>query len=231
VSRPRIRSLVAVAVALGLLAACGGDDDKPAEASEGTSLVGVFGVAPGACSDGAATGSSFRMVQPGGTLDAGPFVSNGDSTCADQTWTPLVPGTEGGLRTGGYQPQPEVAFGADGASTATAVIAPAPFFAVGFGMSSNETDPQTGTAVPAPSISDDGGVLSGDLSALSVGWNGQHFNQGAPKPGADATPEDLRGTYDPETHAYTLDWSSAIEGGPFDGFTGIWHLEGTFTPA
>ena len=37
----------------------------------------------------------------------------------------------------------------------------------------------------------------------------------------------LPGTYDPDTGTYVLQWASQVEGGPFNGFTGIWHLEGT----
>jgi hypothetical protein len=217
---------------VGLLAACGGGDDEGSPADDGsdggTELVGVFGIVAGTCTDAGAAGSYFRMVQPNGTVEAGPYLDNGDSTCADKTWSPLVPGSDGGLRTGDYQPQADPFFGADGTSTATAVIAPAKFFAVGFGISTNETDPQSSEKVPAPSITNDGGTLSGDLSAISVSWNGQHFNQGAPKPGTE-DPAAVTGTYDDATGAYTLDWLSKISGGPFDGFTGIWHLEGTFT--
>jgi hypothetical protein len=36
------------------------------------------------------------------------------------------------------------------------------------------------------------------------------------------------GSYNPVTGEYKLEWTSTIEGGPFDGFTGLWHLEGTF---
>jgi hypothetical protein len=67
----------------------------------------------------------------------------------------------------------------------------------------------------------------GDLSALNAAWNGQQFNQGAPKPGA-SPPGNATGTYDAKTGAYTLEWSSPIAGGPFNGFTGVWHFEGTF---
>ena len=35
----------------------------------------------------------------------------------------------------------------------------------------------------------------------------------------------------PETGAFVLEWTSLISGGSFDGVTGVWHLEGTFTPA
>jgi hypothetical protein len=58
-----------------------------------------------------------------------------------------------------------------------------------------------------------------------VSWNGQQFNQGAPKPGGGGQ---ASGTYDKATGRYTLDWTSAIKGGPFDGFIGVWHLEGIY---
>jgi hypothetical protein len=51
--------------------------------------------------------------------------------------------------------------------------------------------------------------------------------QGA-KPGLTAGPT---GTYDAATKRYVLEWSSQIVGGPFNNFTGIWHLEGVFEPA
>lgn len=221
-------------LALALLAsACGGGGDGDAAGGAGE-LRGAFAVVAGACApDGTRSGSFFRMVQPGGTLEEGPFVANADSPCEDKTWTPLRPGTDGGLVTGGYQPHPEPAFaGNDGA--AAAIVEPTSFFAVRFAAATNPTDPQAGQAVPAPTVSvDEQGALSGDLSAFGVAWNQQHFNQGAPKPGGarpglTAGPS---GTYDEGTGAYALDWSSQIEGGPFNNFTGVWHLEGTFAPA
>lgn len=230
-----IRPLAVLVTLILGLAACGGDgddDDVGAGGAGGddTELVGLLGIAPGACdAAGAVTGSWFRMVQPGGTVDAGPFVANADSSCVDQNVSPLTPGTDGGLRVGDYQPQPDAPFTADGTSAAGAVIAPQGFFAVRFGISTNERDPQSGEQVPAPAVlvaSD--GSIDADLSAFSVSWNGQFFNQGAPKPGA-ADPR-TTGTYDEASGAYTLDWTSTVDGGPFDGFTGVWHLEGTFQP-
>jgi hypothetical protein len=165
------------------------------------------------------------MVQPGGSPGSGPYVANGDSPCTDKALTPLAPGTEGGLRVGGYQPQPDPPFGTGGASLAAAVIKPVSFFAVPFGISTNPTDPQTGRKVPVPSITIVGKKLTADLSAVSVSWNGQHFNQGAPKPGGDG---DAVGTYDGATGRYALDWTSVIKGGPFNGFIGVWHFEGAF---
>jgi len=201
------------------------------EVTEGP-LVGTWSIDPAVCSDAAAvTGSYFRMVQGGGTVADGPFVPNADSTCADQTYSALAPGTAG-LITGSFQPQPENPFDEAGNGLADAITAPVKFFGVNFALSSNETDPVSGTAVTAPGIVlNADGTLSGDLRALSVAWNGQQFNQGAPKPD-DTRPgltTDLTGTYDAATGRYMIEWVSQIVGGPFDGFSGIWHLEGVFT--
>jgi hypothetical protein len=211
-----------VVLALAVLAACSSSSGKTASGSSGASgstgsnaLNGVFTVTAGKCDTATPSGSFFRMVQSGGTPAAGPFVSNSDSTCADQTVTPLSPGDDGGLRTGAFQ---------------TAVLRPQPFFGVPFEVSTNAKDPQTGATVKAPTITHNGSTLSGDLSAVSVAWNSQQFNQGAPKPGGPAS-DGPKGTYDETTHQYTLEWTSRIEGGPFNGFTGMWHLEGTFQPA
>jgi len=200
-----------------------------ASAAAVPSLVGTLELQAGSCASGE-TGSYFRMVQPGGSLTAGPFVSNGDSICAVKTWTTLAPGTDGGIVTGSYQPQPATPFSSGGNSSADRIVKPQTFFAVDFGVSTNPTDPQTKTAVPVPRIVDTGGRLSGDLSAVAVSWNGQFFNQGSPKPGGATSAQTtaVEGTYDTSTHAYTLTWTSQVQGGPFNNFVGVWHLQGTF---
>jgi hypothetical protein len=189
-------------------------------------LVGLFSLRAGECSvAGEETGSFFRMVMIGGTLDAGPFVPNADSPCADQTFTPLTPGADGGLITGSLQPAPDPAFDASGNATADRIAAPVTFFGVAFGMATtDEADP--------PSISATGGELSGNLAAVSAYYGGEVFNQGAPKPDGSApglTSEMAMGTIDPATGDYVLDWASQVVGGPFNEYTGVWHLEGTFT--
>jgi hypothetical protein len=92
---------------------------------------------------------------------------------------------------------------------------------------------QTGTPDPLPKIVDTGGTLSGQITAWVAQWNGQSFNQGTPKPNGTlpAPTTALTGTYDAATHGFTLAWKSLIVGGPFNGFTGSWHLAGTFVPA
>lgn len=225
---PFARFALAVVVAL---VAVGGAAASTASAAP-VELIGTFRVDGGSCGGGAVTGTYLRMVLPTGTRE-GPFLANGDSGCADQTFTPLGPGRDGGLVTGGYQPEPSPGFDAAGNSRAAAITAPTGFFGVAFSTSTNPVDPQTGAATAAPRITADGTSLTGDLSAFAASWNDQEFNQGGPKPGG-ALPGNTAaptGTYDPATGAFTLEWTSQIQGGPFDRFTGLWHLEGTFVPA
>jgi hypothetical protein len=218
-----------------LAAACGGGDEgEPATSGDRSQeLVGLFRMTAGKCDGGpVSSGSYFRMVQPGGTVPAGPFVINGDSPCGDKTWTPLSPGNDGGLRTGRHQPHPTPAFDPSGNAVASAIARPQAWFAVRFALATNPRDPQTGTTVAPPRVTASGSAMSGDLRAWAAAWNGQHFNQGSPKPdgmrpGGTSGP---RGTYDASSRAYTLEWSSQIVGGPFNNFTGMWHLEGTFEP-
>jgi hypothetical protein len=238
--RPLAVALVGFVVVVSL-AACGsssngGTDDTTttkASTSKGTSgeLVGTFGIDAASCTAaGAPTGSYFRMVKSGGNLDAGPFVDNADSSCTDKSYTALAPGTDGGLVTGSYQEQPDPPFDAAGKATAGKIVTPTAFFGAPFAVSTNPTDPASKTKVATPVVSVADGKLTGNVGAVSVAWNGQQFNQGAPKPDGSkpGSTTDLSGTYDAKTGAYTIEWASQIVGGPFDGFTGVWHLEGTF---
>lgn len=231
---PRSRRLFALAAAGALLAGCGGGESKDGNSGTTTgSLVGLFKIDPGSCPSGAVTtGSYFRMIQTGGK-PTGPFVLNGDSACKDKSWSPMLPGTAGGLRTDAYQPNPSPAFDSKGNGQAGEVVQPVKWFAVSFAISTNPTDPQTKGATAKPVVVNNGGVLSGDLRAVGASWNNVYFNQGSPKPDASKTGNTTgpTGTYDPSTHRYTLDWLSQIVGGPFNNFTGVWHLEGTFVPA
>ena len=224
-------------------------------------LVGLFRLTPGAVSGAKTTGTWFRMLQPGGNATSGPYMINADSPADGGQATLLQPGASGGLRTGGYQSQPAPAFDGGGNSLADAITAPTKFFGVKFSISTNETDLQTKTKVAPPTVLDKDGKLTADLSSWAASWNNQNFNQGAPKPVSstqaqapgqeqaqrawdwvsqkwlEAAPKSTvsgggaTGTYDTKTGAFVLEWTSHIEGGPFNGFTGLWHLEGTFEPS
>lgn len=226
------RLLVALCVVpLLSLVACGSDDS----AGRGDPLVGTFRLAAGSCSakDGATPkGTYFRMISPGGTVDKGKFFYNPDSPCKDQSFSVQEPGTDGGLVTGTYQPASGKAFDAQGNARAARVTKPGSFTAIDFAISTNEVDPQSQEKVPAPEIRVEDGRLTGQVTAWSAAWNNLYFNQGSPKPDGTSPglTKPLSGTYDAATRRFTIEWSSQIVGGPFNRFTGFWHLEGTFEP-
>jgi hypothetical protein len=211
--------------------------------TQGTPLVGTFELQAGAQAvSGALSGSYFQMLeQPTYTV----ALSNPSSTALNQTYTLLSPGTDGGLSTAHFQPPPEPAWSNSGSekgvgSLASAIIQPLPFYEINFGIATQASDlqdidlgvnpPETD---PLPSILDTNGVLSGQVTAWTAGWNEQWFNQGSPKPNGSLPTgsTSLTGTYDAADGQYTLEWHSLIVGGQFNGFVGSWHLTGTFVPA
>jgi hypothetical protein len=250
------RLFAALAAATLVLAACGSDDDASSDTDAATEettateetaatetteamteetdppateaptteaaavfegeLVGTFSIDDAVCDAAEVSGSYFRMLQPDGN-----YIPNADSACADVTYSGLTAGADGGLVTGAFQEAPDPAFDEAGNATADAIFAPVTFFAVAFAGATDSAE-----AMPMLTATD--GVLTGDLSAFTAYYGGGSFNQGAPKP--DGTGEAPMGTIDPETGAYVLDWTSLISGGSFDGFTGVWHFEGTFAP-
>jgi hypothetical protein len=229
---PATRLTLPVMCLLLLAGACGGGGDGGGGGATGTKLTGVFRIDAGSCSSASASGSFFRMVQPGGKPGKGPYVTNTDSSCKDQTWTALSPGGDGGFSTVAYQSNPAQAFTGRGDGVADSLIQPQTWFAVNFACTTNETDPQTKKSAPLPEITVKDGKLGGETTAYSCAWNRQFFNQGAPKPdGSSPGNTSLpTGTYDESTKHFVLEWASQIVGGPFNNFTGTWHLEGTFEP-
>lgn len=224
------RTLVALSVAtLVVVSGCGSEDQK----ADGTPLVGTFKLTAGSCTSGTPKGTYFRMISPGGTIKKGKFFYNPDSPCKDQSFSPQKPGIDGGLVTGTFQPAAGKPFDAQGNAQAARITRPGSFTAIDFALSTNKVDPQTKKEVPAPEIRVKDGKLSGQVTAWSAAWNNLYFNQGSPKPDG-STPgltSPVTGTYDASTGRYTLEWASQIVGGPFNRFTGFWHLDGTFVPS
>ena len=208
-TRSTTRAQVAMTAALALFGAACGDDDEsttttaaPATTSESTDtpgapgttgapettmaagfegeLVGTFAITAGDCTDGV-TGSWFKMVMQDGTVEAGPFIQNADSTCAaDPNFSLLVPGTDGGLITGAFQAAPDPAYDGTGNGLAAAIVVPVKFFGVDFAAA-------TDSAATMPMLMATGGELTGDLSAFTAYYDGQAFNQSAPKPNGNGS--------------------------------------------
>ena len=155
-------------------------------------------------------GSYFRMIYPAAAKSKSKYFANPYSTDTDKTYTLVTGGTDGGLRTGVLQAPPAPAFDAKGNSLAAAIIHPTSFTGINFGLATLGT---------APSISVKAGRLSGQLIGFTAEWNKLSFKQGS---------SSISGTYNAKTHAYVLTWTSTISGGPFNGFTGYWHLQGKF---
>jgi hypothetical protein len=210
----------------------------PAGAAASAQLTGTFRFAPGFYKVKKKSGrrvvttggTYFRMIYPNGRVGRGPFFANSDSRARDKTYTLLRPGIDGGLRTGVFQNPPTPAFAANGFALSNRIIPPTSFAGIKFSLSTAPTDQQSGTKVGVPKITLTGRRLSGDVRAFTASWNSIWFNQGSPKP-AGNTPGLTRrvsGTYNPKTKHYVLTWVSQIIGGPFNDFSGFWHLEGTF---
>jgi hypothetical protein len=226
-----ITAMVVVGISVAVLAGCSSSSTPASTTSDSQALVGTFHLTAGSDTGSGASGTYFQMISPGGTIAKGPFFSNPDSSSSDKAYTLLAPGTDGGLVTGTYQPNPTPSFDTSGNALAAAIVQPAKFTAIGFGLSTDPTDPQTGKSTPVPSITVKDGKLSGQVEAWAAAWNKLNFNQGSPKP--DGTDPGLTapvsGTYNSSTHAFVITWASQVVGGPFNGFTGSWHLQGTFS--
>jgi hypothetical protein len=206
-------------IAAGIGTGAGGAAAAPAaHAAAGRSLVGTFKLSAGRYAKGKVGGSFMRMVLPGG----GKYFDNPDSRSPDKTYTLIGPGTQGGLATGRYQPNPSPVFDSKGDARVSSITSPQSFDGIKFGVASVAKNPQNGAKNPVPSIELTGNKLSGQVEAVTVEWNGQYFSQGS---------RSVTGRYNPKTHAFLLTWSSPISGGPFNGFTGSWHLQGTFVPS
>ncbi|MGD0452206.1 MAG: hypothetical protein ABSB69_01290 [Solirubrobacteraceae bacterium] len=233
-SHRRSRSL---AVAAALVVGTGALAAAPASAAAATPVRGTLTIAPGKyvpAKHGKAahyTGSYFRMLLPGATDK---YFRNPNSKAKDKTYTLFVPGSERGLRLGSFQPPPTPAFASDGFALASSIVEPMTFAGIDFSISTAATDAQSGQTDVAPSLSVSGSQVSGNFSAWTAEWNSIYFNQGAPKPGSEPYPGPTRpviGTYNSKTKAYQIIWYSLIVGGPFNGFTGYWHLQGTLAPS
>lgn len=228
----RVTALTGLTLA-ALVATPGGS----AVAAKKVALKGTLGISAGKPATAAQqkktrqkyTGSYFRMILPGGTDK---FFLNADSRASDKSYTLFRPGTDKGLTLGAFQNAPDPAFSPVGFALARRIVRPERFAGIDVSISTAARDAQTGLTDTVPRLYATGTRLSGDLRAWTAGWNAISFNQGAPKPngGLPGFTKPVNGTYDARTKMYAISWYSAIVGGPFNGFTGYWHLEGRLRP-
>jgi hypothetical protein len=169
------------------------------------------------------------MLLPGATDK---YFRNPNSKAKDKTYTLFIPGTAKGLKLGAFQQPPSPAFASDGFALASEIVKPLAFAGINFSISTAPADAQSGQADVAPTLSVTKGQVTGNFSAWTAEWNSIYFNQGAPKPGGSfpGLTRPVTGTYNAKTKAYQIIWYSLIVGGPFNGFTGYWHLQGTLIP-
>src|SRR3954447_4853432 len=131
-------------------------------------LKGTFKLDAGSADSGkSATGTWFQMLQSNGSP-----LQNFSSPSANKDFTPLSPGTDGGLRTDVYQQAPSPAFagGNSGNALARRIIKPVSFFNTDFSIVTAPNDPQVGAPDPLPEIKLDSGKLSGQVTAWAAQW-------------------------------------------------------------
>jgi hypothetical protein len=203
-------------------------------------ISGTVVIDAGTCDElGNPSGSWLRMIEPGGNVLAGPYITNYDSNCSEQTYSLLSPGKVG-LKLGKFQRHPNPAFDAATNGLADEIFSPVRFYSVNFAISTESQPEKIGSALSPPrffveSTGDEGSPknvrLTANLQSLFVGWNGEFFEQGGPHPegftGATTTPF---GNINLETGQFTLQWSSQVDAGSFDGFIGQWQLTGVLIP-
>ncbi|HEV7808430.1 MAG TPA: hypothetical protein VGO80_21670 [Solirubrobacteraceae bacterium] len=194
------------------------------QAAGSKALNGTFRLKAGSHSGGKPRGTYFRMILARGQG----YLKNPDSRSRDKTYTLGRPGRDLGLVTGRYQSHPSPAFASNGSARANRIIKPESFTSINFSVATPRKDPQSKKYVAAPSARVSGRRLTVSLPGYTAEWNKQYFNQGAPKPNGSGRA--ATGTFNAKTKHFVLTWTSKISGGPFNGFSGYWHLEGTFSP-
>jgi hypothetical protein len=213
---------LALAAAVAVAVAPAG---APLAASSRT-LEGTFRLTPGSYSNGKAHGTWFRMIISGNRATK-KYLPNPDSKARDKTYTLGVPGSDGGLATGRFQPHPSPPFDRKGNARARKIIKPSSFTAIDFSVATLKQDPQSKKTAAVTSARVSGRRLIVRVPGYTAEWNKQFFNQGAPKPDGSGSP--ATGSYDARTKRFVLEWTSKIAGGPFNGYSGLWHLEGRFS--
>jgi hypothetical protein len=229
------RLLVALLVSVAALLAA-------TTAASATTLKGTITLTTGADSSPYA-GSWVRLYQTadGPSNPAGYFV-NPSSPAADQSYTPLVNGTQGvTLKT--IIPLASPAFDGSGNSLTNTLLTPEPFAGVNFSAyvpKNTAKKAKFGKKGLVLEIAKDKNatdpITSADFTGWTIAWGGDS-NYATPGSTPDVDGGNLTGSVtwtNPKKHklggTIALTWSSPISEPPFQAYTAVWQLQGTYTP-
>jgi hypothetical protein len=195
-------------------------------------LIGLFRLAPGDCTTPHAKPTGSYLIVLSASADRA--VRNPAGGCANPDYTPLRPGTAGGLTTGRFQPLPAPAFDAHRNSLASAVIKPVRFGPYTLGVGTDPHDeqgaPSGAPAYPAPVALATGATLDIDLRSLVLTYAGRSGSTCASSYGLgcwELGSKSATGSYDAATRRFVVDWFSGESFSPKGDSIEV-HLEGTF---
>jgi hypothetical protein len=229
--------LLTLVVSLGALVAFAGN------ASAG-SLKGSIQITTGATSGPTPYAGSW--VQLYETADPSVYFTNPSSPAANQTYTPLVNGTEGldlGLPVQGIA---SPGFDGGGNSLTNTILTPEPFAGVNFSAyvtQNNAKKAKFGKKGVVIKVAGGKGptvaVTSADLTGFTIAYGGSSYDTPGSTPNINSG--NLTGSLtwsNPKNKSLggtiTLDWSVPIvnpPGNAFDAFTANYQLVGTYVPA
>jgi hypothetical protein len=225
--------VLASAAVLGIVAVsgCGGSAKA---ATQSRLPAGLFAPTAGSCTTSDARPSGSYLIVISAAADKA--VKNPKSRCANHDYTPLRPGTDGGLALGRFQSLPNPVFDAKRNSTAGKVFAPVDFgaFAIGFATTPrDEQDAPSGAPTyPVPAATVSGSTLNVDLRSLVVTYAGPPNSTCRQSSGLgcwELGSRSATGTYDAATRHFVLDWFAGQSFTPKGDSVEV-HLEGTFVP-
>jgi hypothetical protein len=193
----------------------------------------------------------YIVITPGALISSRPISTSG-SYFAMPAYIPgtrflLSPNDRGGyIDLGDYQPfvtspnEPHPPTGAGYSITLASesnILASFNFFGNPTFVGTNPVSYQSGSVHPAPLLDIDLASctapppparpyckITADLSSWEVFWNGSAFEQG-PRPNNTGPFELAKGVMYVGGQI-VLDWTSQINGGPFNGAIAVWHIEG-----
>jgi|CZKG01.1.fsa_nt_gi hypothetical protein len=229
-SLPRI-ALLALVVSAAALAAI-------ASTATAAKLKGSIALTTGSNSS-PYTGSWVRLYQ---TANPAAYFINPSSPAADQSYTPLVNGTQG-VELNTAQPLASPPFDGGGNSLTNTILTPEPFAGVNFSAYVTVNPTKKAKFGKKGLILEVGkdknatdAITAADFTGWTIAWGGDS-KFATPGSTANVDGGNLTGTItwtNPSKHnlggKIALNWSAQINEPPFQAYTAVWQLQGTYTP-